>query len=59
MVVSRPVYELQAQGYPVEFVFPEDGTQVADNSMGILVGAPTRNSPRPSSTSCLVKRCRA
>lgn len=40
MVVSRPVYELQAQGYPVEFVFPEDGTQVADNSMGILVGAP-------------------
>jgi iron(III) transport system substrate-binding protein len=40
LVVSRPVYELQAQGFPVEFIFPEDGTQVADNSMGIVVGAP-------------------
>ena len=40
LVVSRPVYELQAQGFPVEFIFPADGTQVADNSMGIVVGAP-------------------
>lgn len=40
LVVSRPVYELQEQGFPVEFVFPQDGTQVADNSMGIMVGAP-------------------
>ncbi len=40
LVVSRPVYELQAQGFPVDFIFPEDGTQVADNSMGIVLGAP-------------------
>jgi iron(III) transport system substrate-binding protein len=39
IVVNRPVYELQLQGYPVEFVIPRDGTMVQDNAMGVVKGA--------------------
>lgn len=40
MVVNRPVYEYQMQGYPVKFIVPADGTQVQDNSMAVIKGAP-------------------
>lgn len=39
IVVNRPVYELQAQGWPVEFIIPSDGTMVQDNAMGMVNGA--------------------
>lgn len=39
IVVNRPVYEHQLQGYPVEFIFPSDGTMVQDNAMGVVNGA--------------------
>ncbi len=37
--LSRPVFVAKNDGYPVDFVFPEDGSMVADNSMGIVKGA--------------------
>lgn len=37
--LNRPVYELQMQGWPVEFLFPSDGTMVQDNAMGMVKGA--------------------
>lgn len=42
IVVNRPVYELQLQGWPVEFVIPRDGTMVQDNAMGVVNGARNR-----------------
>jgi len=39
IVVNRPVYEYQLQGWPVEFVFPKDGTMVQDNAVGVVKGA--------------------
>jgi len=37
--VNRPVYELQAEGWPVAFIYPKDGTMVQDNAMGMVNGA--------------------
>jgi iron(III) transport system substrate-binding protein len=37
--LSRPVMVLRKNGHPVDFIFPEDGSQVADNAMGIVAGA--------------------
>lgn len=39
IVVNRPVYEYRMQGYPVDFIFPSDGTRVQDNAMGVVNGA--------------------
>lgn len=39
IIVNRPVYEYQLQGWPVEFVFPQDGTMVQDNAMAVVNGA--------------------
>lgn len=38
IVLNRPVYEYKLQGWPVEFVFPKDGTMVQDNAVGIVKG---------------------
>ena len=37
--LSRPVMSSRKNGNPVNFIFPEDGSQVADNAMGIVAGA--------------------
>lgn len=37
--LSRPALVAMEEGYPVGFVFPEDGTQVYDNSMALVKGA--------------------
>jgi iron(III) transport system substrate-binding protein len=37
--LSRPVMASRKNGNPVDFIFPEDGSQVADNAMGIVAGA--------------------
>lgn len=39
IVVNRPVYEYKLQGWPVEFIFPKDGTMVQDNAVGVVKGA--------------------
>lgn len=39
IVVNRPVYEYKMQGWPVDFVFPKDGTMVQDNTVGVVNGA--------------------
>jgi ABC transporter substrate-binding protein (ThiB subfamily) len=37
--LSRPALVSKKNGNPVDFIFPEDGAQVADNAMGIVAGA--------------------
>lgn len=37
--LSRPVFVAKKEGYPVDFIFPKDGSMVADNSMAIVKGA--------------------
>jgi len=37
--LSRPALVSRKNGNPVDFIFPEDGAQVADNAMGIVAGA--------------------
>ena len=37
--LSRTVMASRKKGNPVDFIFPEDGSQVADNAMGIVAGA--------------------
>jgi iron(III) transport system substrate-binding protein len=38
--LSRPALVAQAEGFPVGFIFPSDGSQIYDNSMGIVAGGP-------------------
>ena len=37
--LSRPALVAMQEGYPVNFLFPEDGSQVYDNSMALVKGA--------------------
>jgi iron(III) transport system substrate-binding protein len=37
--LSRPALISRKNGNPVDFIFPEDGSMVADNAMGIVAGA--------------------
>ena len=37
--LSRPALVAMKEGYPVGFVFPEDGSQIYDNSMALVKGA--------------------
>ena len=37
--LSRPVFVAKLEGYPVDFIFPEDGSQVADNAMALVKGS--------------------
>jgi len=37
--LSRPALVSRKNGNPVDFIFPADGAQVADNAMGIVAGA--------------------
>ncbi len=37
---SRAVYRDQQEGYPVDFIYPADGSVVLDNSMALVKGAP-------------------
>ncbi|OAA27117.1 hypothetical protein AT15_05345 [Kosmotoga arenicorallina S304] len=39
LCLSRPVFVYKMQGYPVDFVYPSDGSMIADNAMGIVKGA--------------------
>jgi iron(III) transport system substrate-binding protein len=39
---SRAVYRDQQEGYPVDFIYPADGSVVLDNSMALVKGAPNR-----------------
>jgi iron(III) transport system substrate-binding protein len=36
--LSRPALVAMQEGFPVDFVFPADGSQIYDNSMGIVAG---------------------
>jgi len=38
IVNNRPVFEHQAAGWPVKFIFPKDGVLVQDNAVGIVNG---------------------
>lgn len=37
--LSRPALVAMGEGYPVNFVFPADGSQIYDNSMALVKGA--------------------
>ena len=37
--LSRPVFVAKQEGYPVDFIFPEDASMVADNAMALVKGA--------------------
>ena len=37
--LSRPALVAMGEGYPVNFVFPSDGSQIYDNSMALVKGA--------------------
>jgi len=37
--LSRPALVAMKEGYPVNFVFPSDGSQIYDNSMALVKGA--------------------
>ncbi|MFA7566989.1 MAG: extracellular solute-binding protein [Alkalispirochaeta sp.] len=37
--LSRPALVAMGEGFPVNFVFPADGSQIYDNSMAIVAGA--------------------
>ena len=44
--LSRPALSAKKEGYPVDFVFPADGTQIYDNSMALVRGAKHPNLAR-------------
>jgi len=44
--LSRPALVAMGQGYPVNFVFPADGSQIYDNSMALVKGAKHPNLAR-------------
>ena len=41
--LSRPALVAMGEGYPVNFVFPADGSQIYDNSMALVKGAKNPN----------------
>ncbi len=40
LVNNRPTFEYMHEGYPVEFVFPSDGSMIMDNSVAMVKDAP-------------------
>ncbi len=46
LALSRPALSAKKEGYPVDFVFPEDGSQIYDNAMALVRGAKHPNLAR-------------
>lgn len=40
LVNNRPTFEYMHEGYPVEFVFPTDGSMIMDNSVALVKDGP-------------------